>query len=121
MSISSIRVARELDQIIVVADPRQSSQISARNSLDSNSGLVGPGTGGLALHRTRQARAVCRCRKLQWSAARELLDETLFARFRMSVPSPKGGAATTTPIRGLAVADATSLRRKLARSEHAMG
>ena len=31
----------------------------------------------------------------------ELLDETLFDRCRMPAPSPKGGAPTTMPIRGL--------------------
>jgi hypothetical protein len=45
---------RELAHIIVIADPRRSSQISAPNSLDTNSGLVGPGTGGMGSHRTGQ-------------------------------------------------------------------
>jgi hypothetical protein len=51
----------------------------------------------------------------------ELLNETLFGRCRMSAPSPKGGAATTTSDSGLALADPLYLRRKLAGPERSMG
>jgi hypothetical protein len=88
-----------------------------RTDLDSNSGPVGPGTGELAFHRTRQARAECRCRKPQWSAARELLDVTLFARF----PLPERWCRDYDTDSGLAVADASRLRRKLAWFEHTIG
>src|SRR6266404_4073435 len=47
----------QLDHIIVVADPRRSSQISAPNSLDSDSGLVGPnGRPGITSHQASRCR-----------------------------------------------------------------
>jgi hypothetical protein len=71
ISISGTRVARELDRIIAVRGrPKTIVSDNGTELTSGDPGLVGPGTGRLALHRTGQVGAECLCRKLLRSTAR---------------------------------------------------
>ena len=78
-SISGIRVARELDRLLVErGKPKNRQRQRHRADLERHPAMGGRSQGRVALHRAGQTGAECVCRVLHRRLRDELLNETLF-------------------------------------------